>query len=146
MTEPPDVPRDEPSGAPVDQPPVAPAAPAGPAPAAAPGPEDGDPVLRVQVQGATLDDLRAFTDEVRPDTGCRGVARRTDAGYTLDVYLERSRLDAARGSRAAAQVTLDVVADETANGRARQQEVGTGDRYAARGEVPRGLGTKEPPR
>jgi len=109
-------------------------------------PEDGDPVLRVQVQGATLDDLRAFADEVQPDPGCRAVAKRTGTGYSLDVYLERSRLDAARGARAAAQVTLEVVADETANGRARQQEVGSGDRFAARGEVPHGLGTKEPQR
>ncbi|MGY4645185.1 hypothetical protein [Cellulomonas sp. URHB0016] len=115
-------------------------------PAADLTPEDGDPVLRVQVQGATLDDLRAFADEVQPDPGCRAVAKRTDTGYSLDVYLERSRLDAARGARSAAQVTVTVVADETANGRARQQEVGSGDRFAARGEVPRGLGTKEPPR
>ncbi|GIG23753.1 hypothetical protein Cch01nite_44770 [Cellulomonas chitinilytica] len=132
----PGTPADQP-GAPVDQPPVA---------STDPVPEDGDPVLRVRVQGATLDDLRAFADEVQPDPGCRAVAKRTDTGYSLDVYLEQSRLDTARGARAAAQVTLDVVADETANGRARQQEVGTGDRYAARGEVPRGLGTKEQPR
>ncbi|MBB2924638.1 hypothetical protein [Cellulomonas cellasea] len=107
-------------------------------------PEDDDPVLRVRVQGESLDALRAFADETQPDTGCRAVARRTGTGYSLDVYLERSRLDAARSTRAAAQVRLDVVADETANGRERQHEVGTGDRFAARGEVPRGLGTKEP--
>ena len=105
------------------------------------GPSD-DPVVRCHVVAPTADDLRAFVDEVQPDIGCRPVARRSGNGLAIDVYLQRSRLDAARGARSAAAVTLEEVEDVTANWQSRRQEVGRGDRFAARGAVPRGLGRK----
>jgi hypothetical protein len=101
-----------------------------------------EPVFRVRLTAPTVDDLRAFTDEVQPDLGCRAIARRAAGVMVLDVLLSDSQLQAAR-SRAVGPVALEVLADETANGRLRQREVGSGDRYAARGEVPRGLGSKE---
>jgi hypothetical protein len=102
-----------------------------------------DPVVRCHVVAPTADDLRAFVDEVQPDIGCRPVARRSAEGLAIDVYLQRSRLDAARGARSAAAVTLEEVEDVTANWQSRREEVGRGDRFAARGVVPRGLGRKE---
>ena len=40
-------------------------------------------------------------------------------------------------------VSLEVVENVTEAGLQRQREVGEGNRFAARGEVPRGLGRKE---
>jgi len=102
-----------------------------------------DPVIRYHVVAPTPDELRAFIDEVAPDLGCRPVARREGDGVGMDLYLSRSRVDAARGARSAGAVTLEEVEDVTANWRERREEVGRGDRYAERGAVPRGLGRKE---
>jgi hypothetical protein len=102
-----------------------------------------DPVIRCHVVAPTADDLRAFVDEVQPDVGCRPVVRRSGDGLGIDLYLQRSRLDAARGARSAGAVTIEEVEDVTANWQSRRQEVGRGDRFAARGAVPRGLGRKE---
>jgi hypothetical protein len=102
-----------------------------------------EPVFRVRLEAATLADLRAFTDEVDADLGCRAVAKRSGEGFTIDVHLPESRLESARSSRAAGQVNLTVLENETETGRLRQAEVGSGNRFAARGEVPRGLGRKE---
>lgn len=102
-----------------------------------------EPVFRVRLEAATIADLRAFTDEVDADLGCRPVAKRTAAGFTTDVHLPESRLATVRSTRAAAQISFTVLENETEAGRARQAEVGTGNRFAARGEVPRGLGRKE---
>ncbi len=102
-----------------------------------------EPVFRVRIEAATVSDLRAFIDEVEPDVGCRAVARRSAAGFTIDAFLPESQLQAARGSRAASQVSLTVLDNQTEVGRARQAEGGAGNRFAARFEVPRGLGRKE---
>jgi hypothetical protein len=61
----------------------------------------------------------------------------------VDAYLPESQLEAARVAPPAAGVTLRVVENVTDVGRQRQQEVGEGNRVAARGEIPRGLGRKE---
>ena len=106
-------------------------------------PSDDDPVIRVHVVAPTADDLRAFVDEAQPDVGCRPVVRRSGDGLGIDLYLQRSRLDVARGARSAGSVTIEEVEDVTANWQRRRQEVGRGDRFAARGAVPRGLGRKE---
>jgi hypothetical protein len=106
-------------------------------------PAGDDDVLRVRVSAPTLADLRAFADDLHPDLGCRAVVRQVGDEYVITAYLTPAQLTEARHTRAADRVSLDVVANESVNGRQRQQEVGTGDRYAARGEVPRGLGRKE---
>lgn len=100
-------------------------------------------VFRIRIEAVTLSDLRAFTDEIEPDLGCRAVARRSAGGYSIDAYLPESQLETARASRAASQVSLTVLENQTQVGRERQAEVGDGDRFAARGEIPRGLGRKE---
>ena len=102
-----------------------------------------EPVFRVRVEAATLSDSRAFIDEIEPDLGCRAVARQSAAGFTIDAFLPESQLETARAGRAASQVSLTVLENQTEIGRERQAEVGEGDRFAARGEIPRGLGHKE---
>lgn len=65
------------------------------------------------------------------------------AEFVIDAYLPEAHLEAARGARAAAGVSIQVVENLTEVGLQRQQEVGEGNRFAARGEIPRGLGRKE---
>lgn len=101
------------------------------------------PIIHVQIHAATLDDLRQFTDETAPDLGCRATARKTGEGFAVDAYIPEAELEAARGARSAARVSLRVIENATEVGRQRQQEVGEGNRFAARGEIPRGLGRKE---
>jgi hypothetical protein len=102
-----------------------------------------EPIIRVQAEAATPEDLRAFLDEVQPDVGCRAVAREAAGRFVIDVYLPEPQLQAARASRAASRVSLRVIENATEVGRQRQGEVEEGNRFAARGEVPRGLGRKE---
>ncbi|MGY4648550.1 hypothetical protein [Mycobacterium sp. URHB0021] len=102
------------------------------------------PVFHVEVTAGSLADLKAFTDEIQPDDlGCRPVVRRRGTEFVLDAYLPEAQLDTARGSRAAGGVSLEVVENVTEVGVQRQQEVGEGNRFTARGAVPRGLGRKE---
>ena len=92
------------------------------------------PIFHVEITAGSLADLKAFTDEVQPDDlGCRPVVRRRGAEFVVDAYLPEEQLDAAR----------EVVENVTEAGLQRQREVGEGNRFAARGEVPRGLGRKE---
>ena len=102
-----------------------------------------DPVIRIRVIATTLDSLRGFIEETEADLGCRPAARRTDTGFVTDIYLPESRLAAARTSRSAVNVDLTVVENTTEVGLARQAEVGRGNRFAARGALPLGLGRKE---
>ena len=102
-----------------------------------------EPIIHFQIEAASMEELRAFTDETQPDLGCRAIPRRTETGYVIDAYLPESRLEAARGVRSAGGITLNVIENATEVGRERQKEVGKGNRYAARGAVPRGLGKKE---
>ena len=56
----------------------------------------------------------------------------------------KNNSNAARGSRAAGGVSLEVVENVTEAGLQRQREVGEGNRFAdPRGTIPRGLGRKE---
>jgi hypothetical protein len=101
------------------------------------------PIIHVEIHAATLDELRDFTDETAPDLGCRPSARKTDDGFAVHAYFPEAELEAARGARSADRVSVRVIENATDVGRARQQEVGQGNRFAARGEIPRGLGRKE---
>jgi hypothetical protein len=102
------------------------------------------PIFHVEITAGSLADLKAFTDEIQPDDlGCRPVVRRRGAEFVVDADLPEAQLDAARGSRAASGVSLEVVENVSEVGLQRQREVGEGNRFAARGEVPRGLGRKE---
>jgi hypothetical protein len=101
------------------------------------------PIIHLQIHAATLEDLKEFTDETEPDLGCRATARKREGGYVVDAYLPEALLEAARGARSAGKVSIRVIENATEVGRERQQEIGEGNRFAARGEIPRGLGRKE---
>lgn len=105
---------------------------------------DDEPVYRCHVVAPTTEALRDFIDEVRPDTGCRPVARKTaEGGVGIDVYLHESQLGQARSARSAAAVDITAVENTTENWQARAKEVGEGNRFATRGDYPHGLGQKE---
>ena|SRR5215204_2301797 len=101
-------------------------------------------IIHIQIEALTLEDLRAFTDEIGPaDLGCRAIPRQTEGRFVIDGCLPETQLQAARGSRAASRVSLIVIENASELGRERQREVGEGNRFASRGEIPRGLGRKE---
>jgi hypothetical protein len=100
-------------------------------------------IIHVEIEAPTLKDLKAFTDEMQPDLGCRAIPRQVEGRFRIDAYLPESQLDAARTARSASLVSLRVVENASEVGRERQREVGEGNRFAARGDVPRGLGRKE---
>ncbi len=106
---------------------------------------DEEPILRYEIASPGLDDLRAFLSEMGDDADlvCRPVARRQESGFAVQVLAPRSRVDAARASRAAANVTLTEVENATEAAHERQAEVARGNRFEQRGLVPRGLGIKE---
>ena len=92
------------------------------------------PVFHVEIKAGSLADLKAFTDEMQPeDLGCRPVVRRRGAEFVVDAYLPEEQLNAARGTRAAGGVSLEVIENVTEAGLQRQREVGEGNRFATRG-------------
>ncbi|SHJ51379.1 hypothetical protein SAMN02745244_02676 [Tessaracoccus bendigoensis DSM 12906] len=94
-----------------------------------------------RVTAAGTDELRAFLEDSGADPGCRPVARRTPEGLQVLIEVTRGQLDQARASRGA--VVVEELEDLTDNEEQRRAEVGPGDRFAARGAVPHGLGRKE---
>lgn len=104
---------------------------------------DNESIVHIQIEAPTLAELKAFIDEIQPDLGCRTISRQIEGKFIIDAYLPEAQLQAARDSRAARGVALHIIENATEIGRERQQEVGEGNRFSARGEVPRGLGRKE---
>jgi hypothetical protein len=104
---------------------------------------NSESIIHIQIEAPTLADLRAFTDEIQPDLGCRAIPRQRDGKFVIDAYLPETQLKAARDSRTARSVSLRIIENATEIGRERQKEVGEGNRFAARGQIPRGLGRKE---
>ncbi len=102
-----------------------------------------EPIIHIQIEAPTLEQLKAFTDEMQPDLGCRAVPRQMEGKFVLNAYVPEAQLEAARTSRSASGVVLHVIENATQVGRERQQEVGNANRFAVRSEVPRGLGRKE---
>ena len=104
---------------------------------------DNESIIHIQIEAPTLAKLKTFTDEIQPDLGCRAIPRQMEGKFVIDAYLPEAQLQAAWSSRAASDVVLHIIENATRISRERQQEVGGGNRFAARGEVPRGLGRKE---
>ncbi|MFF5010265.1 hypothetical protein ACFY3G_46615 [Streptomyces phaeochromogenes] len=107
------------------------------------GTDEAPAIFCCHVVAEDAEALRKFIRETRPDTGCRPVARPTATGLGLDLYFRQDQLDSARSARSAPRVNITTVENITENWHARKQEVGEGDRFAARGAIPRGLGRKE---
>lgn len=101
--------------------------------------EPTEHVLRYRVTAPDADTLRAFLAASGADVSCRPVAVRTEHGLVAQVLLTRGQV---RSTRAAPGVRLEEMEDVTAAQQAARAEVPTGDRFASRGAVPRGLGRK----
>ncbi len=97
-------------------------------------------LVHVEVHGAALEDLRAFAQETDADLGCRATPRQEAEGWVVDAYLPEDRIEAARSTRSAGRVRLEVRENATAVGRERQAEVGTGNRFSG-GDAERGGAT-----
>ncbi|MEE1786052.1 hypothetical protein PUR71_24600 [Streptomyces sp. SP17BM10] len=95
-------------------------------------------ILRVRLTARDADALRALLRELRPDTGGRpGVE--ADGSVGIDAYVPEERIPALEREG----ITVTRTGNASAEGRAAQAEVGTGNRFAG-GAVPRGLAAKLP--
>jgi hypothetical protein len=101
-----------------------------------------DDVHRIKVQARTVEELREFLDGSNLDFACRPVARQEAGGLTVDVYATLPQVERLRSARQITGVTLDVIENASEIGRARQSEVGSGNRFGG-SRIPRGLGIKE---
>ena len=101
-----------------------------------------DDIIHFRLTAPSLRALRAFAERTGADLGCRAVAKRTGDGFTLGAYLPHAEYETARAD-ARAGVTVSFVENFSEASRARRAEVSSGNRYAARGAVPQGLGRKE---
>jgi hypothetical protein len=106
-----------------------------------------DDVHRIELRARTIEELRSFLDNTKLDLGCRPVVRREGGDYVVDVYTplpQIERVRSARSATGATAVTMKVIENASEVGRARQAEVGAGNRFAARqGQSGLGLGIKE---
>src|ERR1700742_2186901 len=100
-----------------------------------------DDVHRIKLRAKSLEELRAYLDGGEFDLGCRPVVRREGDEYVTEVYAPMPTLDRHRALRGVATVQATVVENATEVGRARQTEVGAGNRFRTR-QIVRGLGIK----
>jgi hypothetical protein len=101
-----------------------------------------DDVHRIELRANSVDELRSFLEGSNFDLGCRPAVRRDGSQYVMDVYAPMPQVERIRSARSTSGVTVRVVENASEVGRARQAEVGSGNRFAAR-IAPRGLGIKE---
>jgi hypothetical protein len=95
------------------------------------------PVLRARVTARDVETLRALLRDIHPDVG--GLAHRSDDGScTIEVYVSPEQAEALHREG----VSVTPIEDVTPAGRARQAEVGRGDRFAPAEAVPHGLADK----
>ena len=94
-------------------------------------------ILRVRVTARDADTLRALLRDSRPDVGGR-IRQNEDGSLVFDAYVSPEQGEAL----AREGVSVETVEDATATGRARQTEVGEGDRFAPEDAVPQGLALK----
>jgi hypothetical protein len=103
-----------------------------------------DDVHRVAVRAQTLEELRSFLDGSDFDLGCRPVVRREGGEYVVEVYAPMRDVERVRSARAASGVRMEIIENASEVGRARQAEVSSTNRFAARGPLTGlGLGRKE---
>ncbi|MGE0039365.1 MAG: hypothetical protein AB7S93_27540 [Xanthobacteraceae bacterium] len=101
-----------------------------------------DDVHRIELRAKSVEELRAILDDADVDLGCRPSVRKVGEDYVVEVYSPLPTVERLRAARAAPSVTMNVIENASEVGRARQAEVGSGNRFAAR-IAPRGLGIKE---
>lgn len=101
-----------------------------------------DDVHRIELRAKSIEELRSLLDGVDVDLGCRPVARKVGGEYVVEIYASLPAIERLRSGRGAPGITITVIENASEVGRARQAEVGSGNRFAAR-IAPRGLGIKE---
>jgi hypothetical protein len=101
-----------------------------------------DDVHRIELRAKSIEELRSVLDNTDVDLGCRPSVRKVGDDYVVEVYSPLPTVERLRSARMSAGVTMTVVENASEVGRARQREVGSGNRFAAR-TAPRGLGIKE---
>jgi hypothetical protein len=101
-----------------------------------------DDVHRIELKAKSIEELRSVLDNSDVDLGCRPSVRKVGDEYVVEVYSPLPTIQRLRAARSAPGVTMNVIENATEVGRARQSEVGSGNRFAAR-TAPRGLGIKE---
>jgi hypothetical protein len=101
-----------------------------------------DDVHRIELRAESIEELRSFLDGADLDFGCRPVVRKVGDYYVVEAYAPLPAVERLRTARSASAVTMNVIENASEIGRARQAEVGSGNRFAAR-IAPTGLGVKE---
>jgi hypothetical protein len=101
-----------------------------------------DDLHRIEVRAQTVEELRSFLRGTDLDLGCRPTVRQRPNELVVEAFATRAQIDGLRAARSAPGVVVDIIENASATGRARQAEVGPGNRFASR-QVPRGLGIKE---
>jgi hypothetical protein len=82
--------------------------------------------------------LRALLREHRLDLSCGGPKPLEGGAVSVEAYVPEDQVERLR----APGVKVDILGDASAVARARQKEVGGGNRYVGEDAVPRGLGRK----
>src|SRR5688500_7779629 len=98
-----------------------------------------DDLHRITLRAQSVEELRAFLDGAGFDLGCRPVVRREGDEYVVEAYAPMPEVERVRTARSSSGVTVNVVENASETGRARQAEVGSGNRFATR-QAPGGLG------
>src|SRR4051794_30766213 len=96
-------------------------------------------IVRIRVTAPDAATLHRVVAESELDAACGGAKRDERGVASIDAYAARDQI-----ARLEAQgVTVEVLdADALATARARQREVGQGNRFEGQNRVPRGLGKK----
>lgn len=95
-------------------------------------------ILHILITARDAEAMRALLREHPLDVACGGPQRRADGTIAVEAYVPEDETDRLQKRG----VEIQVLDDATATGRARQKEVGKGNRFAGDQRVPRGLGRK----
>ena len=99
-------------------------------------------VYRIEIRAQTVEELHSFLDGTDMDLGCRPAVRRQSGELVVEMYATMPQINRLQVTRSASGVTLNIVENATQTGRARQAEVGSGNRFSSRQGLS-GLGIKE---
>ena len=101
--------------------------------------EKTEKIMRITLKTANRETLGRLAREFRLDIGGGGPRRLPDGFIQTEAYVSEKLLPRIRKAGG----NVNVIEDATKVGKARQKEVGRGDRYQRGKIAPRGLGRKE---
>jgi hypothetical protein len=97
-----------------------------------------DKILRLLITARDAETLRALLREHPLDLSCGGPKQHEGGAVSVEAYVPENQVDRLRQHG----MKIDILDDASATARARQAEVGQGNRFAGENRVPRGLGRK----